>query len=148
MSTHEVTQRETGFGGTAHCGAAASASDVYNSADIKGWNWSADLKTVDASGLNDIDEIDQSVRRARAGNISKMIAGSDTFVDYVLSNPSPVVYLILRGGSDIDATAGEGRIVDEGWARITRVGRSNRDGEMSLEDVDFKFQGASSKTIT
>lgn len=148
MSAHEVTQRETGFGGTAHCGATAEDETIYNSADIKSWNWTADLKTVDASGLNDVDEVDQAVRRARTGNISKMVAGSDVFVDYVLSNPSPVVYLKLLGGSNIDATPGEGRVVDEGWARITRVGRSNRDGEMSLEDVDFKFQGASSKTIT
>lgn len=136
---HATTQDRVGYGGTAHCGSTAGASDVYNSASIQEWGMDMSVDTEDMTGLNDVHKVHQWTTIGATGTIKKMVAAAFTFVEQILADP--VVYLTLRAGTGPGAEVGSGDIVREGWAILTGVSVNNAKGKV-LEDVKFTFTGA------
>jgi hypothetical protein len=136
----ETTTRQTGYGGTAHCGSTAGASDVYNSAAIEEWSEDVTVEVEDMTALNDLDGVFKVTKRTRKGTIKKMVAGSVEFLERILSDP--VIYLDLKLGSGPGATVGSGTTADSGMAILTGVGLNNARGK-TLENVSFLFTGES-----
>jgi len=137
MSYLETTGRVRGLFGTARFGASATATAVYDGAEIKNWAIRLAVATEDATVISELDSVKVAVQREGSFSCSKLLITA-SLMARILTDP--VVYVALYHGRSQTLTTGVGALAAWGMVILTSFDASNDRGPV-LINVGGDFTG-------